>query len=448
MKIIQNNPLQNIELQQKVILLLLYDNDTRNHIDYMHKDIFQNESIQTIFLLIQRFLSKYLRVPTFAELESVIDKNNASDTIKAELKNIFKLDKKKVDLSYTKDNLLSFVKSKYFYKYLNDMVDKAQNTDIDEVDELYSDALRELMIIQNKSVDDDEFDLLKDLDNLENDEHINVIETPWQEINDVLNGGLGSGELGIVMAPPNRGKSWFLVAVGAKALQQGKNVVHITLELSKEYTAKRYIANITGVNPNLVHTEMNKVKKEMNKISGNLKIKRYKGQATVYAIYSYLEKLQSQGFRPDMIIIDYADLIKSTTKGEKRFQLEQIYVDLRSIAGEYDCPCWSASQTNRESANEDYTMGHRISEAWAKLMVVDFAIGFQHITDGKDTESKTGTFYIEKNRRGIAKKAYKIRFDSSLGIFEMNNEGNKYSKKDDTINNIIDEINKIKNVDF
>ena len=68
----------------------------------------------------------------------------------------------------------------------------------------------------------------------------NPVTTGWTPIDRITNGGLGSGELGVVIAPTGVGKSMALAHLGAEAVKAGKTVVHYTLELADTIVGSRY----------------------------------------------------------------------------------------------------------------------------------------------------------------------------------------------------------------
>jgi len=70
--------------------------------------------------------------------------------------------------------------------------------------------------------------------------------------------------------------------------------------------------------------------------------------ATVQTLSSHLNQIELQGITPDLVIVDYADILRGIGT-EKRHILENIYEDLRGLAGEYEVPIWTASQANRSS---------------------------------------------------------------------------------------------------
>ena len=58
-----------------------------------------------------------------------------------------------------------------------------------------------------------------------------LLPTPWDKINNLLQGGLGNGDFGLIFGNPGGGKSWSLVALGGYAVRMGYNVLHYTLRI-------------------------------------------------------------------------------------------------------------------------------------------------------------------------------------------------------------------------
>ena len=202
----------------------------------------------------------------------------------------------------------------------------------------------------------------------------NVLPTPWDVVNDITDGGIGKGELGVMVANAGAGKSWCLMNIGAYAVKSGKTVLHYTLELNQAYVGLRYDSVITGIaNQNLKHYQ-DEVRQQLNKIRGELIIKYFTTKTvSVLGIKAHVEKCILQGKRPDMIIVDYADLLRGHGQ-EKRHELEGIYEDLRGMAGEYGVPVWTASQASRAGLEEDIIDASKVAESYGKVMVADFVI--------------------------------------------------------------------------
>ena len=125
-----------------------------------------------------------------------------------------------------------------------------------------------------------------------------------------------------------------------------------------------------------------------------------------------MEKLKRRGISPDLIIVDYADLLKPIHRErEKRNELESIYEELRAMAMELECPVWTASQTNRSGLNAEIITMESISEAFNKCFVADFIFSVSRTPE--DKISNEGRIFIAKNRNGQDGMVYPIFMDTS-----------------------------------
>ena len=163
----------------------------------------------------------------------------------------------------------------------------------------------------------------------------------------------------------------------------------------------RYDAAITGVELKNLSVFKEKIYDEIREIDGKLIIKEYPTRsASIQTIKNHIEKLKRRNFSPDMIIVDYGDLIRpeNTRKDEKRHQLETIYEELRGIAQICECPLWTALQTNRSGLNAEVITMESISEAFNKCFVADFIFTVSRTVEDKNTNQ--GRIFVAKNRNG------------------------------------------------
>ena len=125
---------------------------------------------------------------------------------------------------------------------------------------------------------------------------------PLLDANEVLDGGLANGELGVVMAPTGGGKSFFLVNLGFGALAAGKNVIHYTFELSETHVGNRYDSRITGIPTKELRKRMSEAEDGLSTFNGGqLFIKEYPPKvATINTIKFHMGRLLSNGFNPDL----------------------------------------------------------------------------------------------------------------------------------------------------
>ena len=246
-----------------------------------------------------------------------------------------------------------------------------------------------------------------------------TVETGWEVIDDLTQGGLGGGELGVIVAPAGVGKTWVLAAIGANAMKRGKHIVHYSLELNESYVGLRYDSIFTGIaNQNLkFHKE--DVQSEMDKLKGDLVIKYYPTKtASVNTLSAHLKRITTLGTQVDMVVVDYADILKDTgTAREVRHALGNIYEDLRGLAGEFQIPVWTASQANRSALDEDVIEAQKVSESYQKIMTADFVMSLSRKVE--DKIGNTGRFHVIKNRFGPDGITYPAKVNTNTGKMEI-----------------------------
>ena len=250
-----------------------------------------------------------------------------------------------------------------------------------------------------------------------------TVETGWEVIDDLTQGGLGGGELGVIVAPAGVGKTWVLAAIGANAMKRGKHIVHYSLELNESYVGLRYDSIFTGIaNQNLKYHK-DDVISEMDKLKGDLVIKYYPTKtASVNTLSAHLQRMITLGKQVDMVVVDYADIMKDTSNSKEiRHALGNIYEDLRGLAGELQVPIWTASQANRSALDEDVIEANKVAESYAKVMTADFVVSLSRKIE--DKIGNTGRFHVIKNRFGPDGLTYPAKINTNIGkieIFESN----------------------------
>ena len=363
---------------------------------------------------IKQYKKKYGIHPTRKIMTSILrtDISAEQDSVKKMLRDYYaRVLSQEVDLKesgYIKDTALDFCKKQKLQEALLKSVPLLQKSSFDQVAKLIQDA------IKLGTSNDLGYDYMADFEKRFEHKARNPVSTGWQTLDDMTKGGLGKGELGVVIAPTGAGKSMVLVHLGAKAVEAGKNVVHYTLELADTVVANRYDSCITGYHLNEVKVFKEQIYDKLKDLPGKLIVKEYPTRsASIQTIKNHLEKMKNQDFIPDMIIVDYADLLKpeGSSKEEKRHQLESIYEELRGISQEIGCPLWTASQTNRSGLNAEVITMEAISEAFNKCFVADFIFSVSRTIEDKGTNG--GRIFVAKNRNGPDGIIYPIFMDTS-----------------------------------
>lgn len=311
------------------------------------------------------------------------------------------------DEKYIRETSLDFCKKQKLKEALMQSVDLIQSSSYEEVKKVIDEALK-------LGIDNDfGHEFIKDFEARYQLKARNPISTGWEKIDSLTKKGLGSGELGVVIAPTGAGKSMVLAHLGSEAVKAGKNVVHYTLELSEAVTGQRYDSCISGIPLNSLYDMKDDVLEGISDVEGSLIIKEYPTKtASPTTIRAHLEKLKKRNHKIDLILVDYADLLRPCRNfKEKRNELESIYENLRAVAQEYECPLWTASQTNRTGLNAEVVTMESISEAFNKCFVADFICSISRTV--KDRNNNEGRLYIAKNRNGPDGLVFPIFMDTT-----------------------------------
>jgi replicative DNA helicase len=238
---------------------------------------------------------------------------------------------------------------------------------------------------------------------------------------DMMNGGLGAGELGCVMAATSVGKSHMLVQLGANALRNGLNVLHYTFELSEHKVAIRYDSNLVGISATDILDEKEFVQQHYKKNQyGRLIVKDYPtNTATVGTLKAHIEKLKiTKSFTPHLVIIDYADIMRSSRQMDSlRHELKLVYEELRGLAMELCIPIWTASQTNRDSSNTEIVGLDKISESFGKAMVCDFIMSMSR--DPVQKANGLCNIFIAKSRLGKDGILFPAKIDTARSKIDI-----------------------------
>lgn len=319
---------------------------------------------------------------------------------------------------YIKDTSLEFCRKQNVKKAMLKCVELVKSSSFDEIAKTITESIN--LGCSNELG----YDYLADFEKRFLIKARNPTSTGWQPIDSISRGGIGSGELGVCIAPTGAGKSMALVHLGAEALRQGRTVIHYTLELADTVVATRYDSCLTGIPLQSVFQKKEEVFDQIQKIDGKLIVKEYPTKsANTNTLKTHLEKLTRRGEDIGMVIVDYGDLLKPISAlREKRNELETIYEELRAIAQIFSCPVWTASQTNRSGLNAEVITMESISEAFNKCFVADFIFSISRTTEDKNTNS--GRIYVAKNRNGPDGLVYPIFMDtSSVKIRVSTNQG-------------------------
>jgi replicative DNA helicase len=256
------------------------------------------------------------------------------------------------------------------------------------------------------------------------------------------------GTLNMFNGESNMGKSIWLGQVAINALGQSKNTVIISLEMSQDLYASRIDANIAKTPSDNLVSQENVVEArltEFQKLHGGAKLfikQMPTGTASALDIYRYLYDLKINGFEPDVVIIDYLNLMKPTSvnQGDGTYtRVKYIAEEVRALAVELQVVVWTATQLNRSGYSAVPDASHT-SESMGTVHTADFMMGIYQEDQDKDQGIMKGV--IIKNRYGPNNVFLRFHiYYMHLTISPGNSTGFQPSERDREIaNNISQDI--------
>lgn len=218
------------------------------------------------------------------------------------------------------------------------------------------------------------------------------------------------GTVFMLLAAAGRGKTWAAIHIAKQALRERKKVLHVTLEMDEELVMMRYYQSLFTVPKRkgliyntTMHIELGELREldrvpfrpqfymgvsnidlemdvhleKMGTRTDNLVVKRFKGRTlTPHMLASYMDNLEAtEGFIPDMVVIDYPRLMKVDTR-DLRLSMDNLLVDLRALADDRNLAMICPHQSNKEGEEAATIKGTNLSEAWALAGTVDVLVTY------------------------------------------------------------------------
>jgi len=414
---------------KSIVCLMNKPNFIEQVIDILDESHYESESLKWIVKECKKYFNEYkkpITLDVFKVKVSEIDNDVMKTTVVETLKEVYRYFEAP-DLEFIQDQVIDFFKNQTLKNAIIKSVEiLEQKGDYEQIKNIIDGAMK---AGSEKNIG---HEYAEDIEIRYSESARSTVETPWDVINDLTQGGLGGGELGVIVAPAGIGKTWILCALGAGAMKRGTNVVHYTLELNESYVGMRYDSVLTGLaNQNLKY-HIDDVKSAVERVEGELVVKYFPTKtASVHTLSAHLQKLKTLGKSFDMVVVDYGDILRDTSNSrEIRHALGNIYEDLRGLAGEFDIPIWTASQANRSALDEDVIEAQKVSESYQKIMTADFVVSLSRKVE--DKIANTGRFHVIKNRFGPDGITYPAKVNTNNGaveIFESDSVGGKEQQK-------------------
>ncbi|UCG51430.1 MAG: AAA family ATPase [Candidatus Latescibacterota bacterium] len=417
-----------IHFQKSLLKLLTKDVGFANlAIARLEPHFFENEVLAWGFNFLVEYQAKYNAVPS---LRVIKEETRHLDPSIRELYQLTLQAVAEADLSaeeWLRDQVIDFIKRNIFVSafqeskalYNQGEPVKAYDLMMSEMDKLYNTSWD----VTDREFFFDEFDQRRSR-RLSQDVGSDVVVTGVPELDQVLGGGLSLGELGTWIAYPKRGKTTLLVNHGVQAVRRGDHtVLHAVFEGSRALVANRY-------DTVFAQEAYGRVK------AGNLDAKTYERMQYDYRMYS--QKLILRGFTehwsysavdiydeikelkrlhdwvPDLIIVDYGDLLRGRGKGYKSETENQqaAFRDLKSLANR-GFAVWTATQAQRPKKDIDadpaVLTSRNVADCYGKVRVCDFIGSINQTKD--ERYAKEMRLFAELYRDNEAGKIIPVRAD-------------------------------------
>ena len=315
--------------------------------DIVEADFFESDAHKWIVKESIQYFLDYKDLPTLNVFKVKLE-HITNEVLKQSIINNLKVVYMKMndgDLTFIKEQFLEFCKNQKLKNAISESMDLLVTGEYEKIKIKVDDALKAGMERNIGHSYDEDVDKRMTL------MARNSIPTNWEVVDSLMDGGLGPGELGVITACAGGGKSWVLARIGAEAMKQNKNVIHFTLELNENYVGLRYDACFTGIDFQNIRNNIDVVKKKIGEVPGKLKIKYFPIKTvSAHNIKNHCERIQMLGTKIDMVIVDYADILRPMNSDRNNNSYQEaggIYEELRCVAGEMQVPIWTASQSNR-----------------------------------------------------------------------------------------------------
>ena len=372
-------------------------------IDIVHAKYFDNEYFRLIIVTVKDYFERFEKVPAWDTLETVL-KVEIKDKITQDY--VFEITKEirnleVEDWEYVQRESLNFCRQQELKK-ANDKISKIiDNGEFGRYEEC-ADIMKEALSVGAEK--DDGTSISEGWEDVLEEDFRHPIPTGISGIDNLTDGGLSRGELGVVLAPYGVGKTTILTKIANSAYNAGYNVLQIVFEDLPDVIKRKHAACWSGVELNALSDDKEKiievVKEKTNGNENDLVIRKFSSEGvTVNHIKTYLRHLISVGFKPDMIVLDYIDCVESTRRYNDEWSGEgNVMRGFESMLAEYNIVGWTAVQGNRSSISSDVVTGDQMGGSIKKAQIGHFIMSIARTLSQK--EGNRATIAVLKSRFG------------------------------------------------
>jgi len=372
-------------------------------IDIVHAKYFDNEYFRLIIATIKDYFERFEKIPSWSTLETIL-KVEIKDKITQEY--VFEITKEirnleVEDWEFIQEKSLNFCRQQELKK-ANDKISKIiDEGDFDKYEEC-AEIMKEALSVGAEK--DDGTSISEGWDTVLKPDFRHPVPTGISGIDELTDGGLSRGELGVILAPYGVGKTTILTKISNTAYNMGYNVLQIVFEDIPDVIKRKHAACWSGIELNALSEQeehiLEVIKDRTSGKENDLVIRKFSSEGvTVNHIKSYIRHLISVGFKPDIIILDYIDCVESTKRYNDEWSGEgNVMRGFESMLAEYQMVGWTAVQGNRSSISSDVVTGDQMGGSIKKAQIGHFIMSIARTLTQK--ESNRATIAVLKSRFG------------------------------------------------
>ena len=255
-------------------------------------------------------------------------------------------------------------------------------------------------------------------------------------LDDYVNGGFPPYTLSVFVAAIHRFKSNMMANMAARQVLHGHNVFLLTLEMSELAFAQRFDSIYSNLDINRMYMSETYIRQLKDKLAalkngegrGNLFIKEFPtGAASVQDFRTFLREMGLRDRRPDIIYVDYINLMRSAMKTHEGMysSVKRVAEELRALSFEFNAPVVSVSQLNREGSFVEFNElnFNYIAESIGLPATADFMAIFGTDEDNLVYQNELHYKIVKNRLGGRVGETDKLYYDSrTLKMYDASEE--------------------------
>lgn len=411
------------EFQQKLMWQLLVEPEfAEKTLPNLAIDYFDDPNLKRLFIIILEYYNDNQKVPNLQNhsVHTAINKYKTPNN-KIEEESLFSVIKR---IELWNERIINkqmlhdgdavqretndFIKQQEWRKFAEFIIEKTKNGEIrkkyilGEIDE---------KLIKISHIGDDEdygTEVGENIEKVLRKEFRKTIPTGINVIDTLTGGGLGKGEIGLILTPSGVGKTTALTKIANTAYEDEYNVLQIIFEDTTEQIQRKHYTIWTNnvflqENPNAKPEDLMALSKIDDNSEEVLKIARAKTDAmkgkahlvikrlsqentTMLDIRNWIIRYQKKwGFKFDLVVIDYLDCLESHKKSPDRNEAElTIIKSFEAMAADFDIPAWSALQSNRSGFGSEFVEAHQTGGSIKRVQKAHFFMSIAKTPDQQE----------------------------------------------------------------